>query len=401
MRRCLKWLVCGSLFLWVLWGCGYKKDENAIDRYKQSDRDGARMEETESDSGNNHIKREETLPEENASAWGRAYAGYLELAGGSPDGSHRTGFSFSLIYVDDDDIPELVCDTGVEAGGCLILTYHNGEMDALQTRRLNFDYIERGGLLCNSDGNMGYYYDMVYKIQDGKWVLAGEGQYGDPEGGPVEDENGDLIFEYFWEGEKMSQEDYEAELSKVYDRKQARMPDTYYDFQEVLSILRTGKHSSADHTYELIVKDLTWREAQKECQERGGYLAVITSKEEWEAVEDQIRKEDKTGVTFYLGSNNGRVDGEPVFGYQWIEPDGSRREMPFRVYYPFWAFYGGYNMEPSYRGTTEDGREVDEEYVVMIYRKAEDRYFLNDVPNDILDAAPSYAGNVGYICEYE
>ena len=36
--------------------------------------------------------------------------------------------SFALIYVDEDDIPELVIDTGIEASGCQILTWHDGVM---------------------------------------------------------------------------------------------------------------------------------------------------------------------------------------------------------------------------------------------------------------------------------
>ena len=57
--------------------------------------------------------------------------------------------------------------------------------------------------------------------------------------------------------------------------------------------------------------------------------------------------------------------------------------------------------EPSYTGLTESGVEVREEYVVLFDREKDGRCYLNDVPNDILEAAPSYAGRVGYICEYE
>ena len=50
---------------------------------------------------------------------------------------------------------------------------------------------------------------------------------------------------------------------------------------------------------------------------------------------------------------------------------------------------------------TEDGVEVAEDYVVLIYRKSDGRCYLNDVPDDILSAAPSYSGKIGYICEYD
>ncbi|MCH5275883.1 MAG: hypothetical protein J1E65_08580 [Lachnospiraceae bacterium] len=54
--------------------------------------------------------------------WQEAYAAYIEEE--DKDGY----YTYSLIYVNGDDIPELVIDTGGEAGGCEILTFYNGEM---------------------------------------------------------------------------------------------------------------------------------------------------------------------------------------------------------------------------------------------------------------------------------
>ena len=75
--------------------------------------------------------------------------------------------------------------------------------------------------------------------------------------------------------------------------------------------------------------------------------------------------------------------------------------MPFHVYQGLWAEDNGGYLEPSYRGMTEDGREVEEDYVVLLYNKVQERYYMYDVPDDILDAAPSYEGNMGFICEYD
>lgn len=88
-------------------------------------------------------------------AWEQAYLEYLDTL------QYGESCTYSLIYVDEDEIPELVIDAGYEAGGCRILTWHEEILDMLQTNRLNFTYVEKGNLLCNSDGNMGYYYDLV------------------------------------------------------------------------------------------------------------------------------------------------------------------------------------------------------------------------------------------------
>lgn len=397
--RYLKKILWSVLLVLALGGCGHKETgkhsegETELKRAEETERPGENREETDT-------TKEEATPEGDASDdWRAAYGDSLAALYGEAGSEYTSNLTFSFIYVDEDDIPELVCDTGAEAGGCLILTFGHGETDALQTHRLNFDYLEGEGLLCNSDGNMGAYYDRVFALKDGKWMLVAEGGYGDPAGGPVLDEQDNFIYEYSWEGTKVSEEEYEKSLKGVYDRSRAKSPEIYYDWTEINSLLRTGEHTSAHHTYELVTEDLTWQEAREECRSRGGYLATITSQEEREAIEAQIREEGKTGVTFYVGADNGRVDGEATFGYRWIEADGSRRDMPFRAYYGFWRDYGNGKMEPTYRGTTEDGREVEEDCLVIMYNKEDGRYYLNDVPDDMLDAAPSYWGNVGYICE--
>ena len=155
---------------------------------------------------------------------------------------------------------------------------------------------------------------------------------------------------------------------------------------------------SAKHRYELIVKDVTWKEAEVLCHESGGYLATITSHEEYEQLRERMISEYKEDIPFSVGATNERVEGTP-FGYRWPEPGikyGYYMLDLSNALFRFWL-----EGEPSYTGLTESGVEVSEDYVVLFYRGKDGRCYLNDVPNDILEAAPSYAGRVGYICEYE
>lgn len=318
---------------------------------------------------------------------------YLQYLDNQEQGGPCT---YALIYVDEDDIPELVIDTGVEASGCRILTYHDGVVDELQTMRLNFTYIEKANLLCNADGNMGRYYDSVYSIRDGKWVYIDGGVYGDGPDGIQYDDDGELICVYNWNGSDVSEEEYHRQLETVYPTQRAGYPNQYYILSDLRALLETGDVASSEHRYELIVQDLTWKEADKLCRDKGGYLATITSQEEFARIQAQMIAEDKTDITFFVGANNEQEDG--TFGYHWREADGTCYNMldHYKALFVFWL-----KGEPSYTGLTEDGTEVEEEYVVLLYRQADDRCYLNDVPNDILSAAPSYAGRVGYICEYD
>ena len=87
---------------------------------------------------------------EGYSSWQEGYRAYIDefLKSDSSD------YSYALIYVDDDDIPELVCESGYEAGGCTILSYYDGKVTLLQTSRLYFNYIEESGLLCMMPSNL-------------------------------------------------------------------------------------------------------------------------------------------------------------------------------------------------------------------------------------------------------
>ena len=85
-------------------------------------------------------------------SWNEGYLAYLEEK--MPE--DMMDMSFALIYVDDDDVPELVIDSGFETGGCQILSFYDGTVRELQTARLYFTYIEKSGLLNNSEGRMGY-----------------------------------------------------------------------------------------------------------------------------------------------------------------------------------------------------------------------------------------------------
>lgn len=303
--------------------------------------------------------------------------------------------SAGLIYVDDDDIPELYLEGDCEATGCLILTCGNGVVDELQTSRLYFNYIERQNLLDNAEGHMGYYYDYVYTIEDGKWKCIGEGTYEAmyDDTGYVVDEDGNAVMEYTWMGEPTDEAGYDQKLKEVYDGRLAIDP-VGYTWEELYSILETGSTTSVNHRYELIVDDVTWKEAEELCRQKGGYLATLTSKEEFDRVTRQIEDEGKTGISFFVGATRDE-EYTDNYSYHWVH-DHRNDNMFSSAMNSFWL-----PGEPSYSETRDDNVTVEERYVDYIYRKSDGRGYLNDVTNDILEQAPSLKGAIGYICEYD
>lgn len=326
-------------------------------------------------------------------SWQEAYAACVS---GIEDSD---GYTYALIYVNNDNVPELVMDSGYEAGGCMLVTYNCGRIDVLQTSRLYFNYVERGNVLDNCDGHMGYYYDIISKIENGKWVTVAEGTYHDPEDGVQADQNGNYIYEYEWNGNSVTEEEYMeyyTELMQINQGKDPVGPDIYYIRDEMLSYLETGRGLSDGHRYELVRADVSWSEARELCEKKGGYLATITSWEEWDTVTAQIREEEKTGIQFFVGA--GRYDGDTdLYSCHWLEEGGNIDWLTnFNVFYDFWL-----PGEPSYSMTTDDGQEIDEDVVSLFFRSSDDRFYINDVPDDILSATPECSGRIGYICEYD
>lgn len=145
--------------------------------------------------------------------WKTAYVDYLENVS---DTEGQQGYT--LIYLDDDDIPELVEVGKSEAAGVRIVNYSNGSVHVNGINRLYFTYIEGKNLLCNSDGLMDSYYDYIYSIVDGELTLVAQGHYGAKDGTGLRfDKNGMPIYTYDWNGEDVSEDEYNADFAKVYD----------------------------------------------------------------------------------------------------------------------------------------------------------------------------------------
>lgn len=188
-----------------------------------------------SDSGNTDTSKANTV-----SAWQQAYIDYLKH-----DTVVEAQQGYSYLYLDDDEIPELVEIGMDEATGCRIVHYANGKANVTQLNRLYFTYIEKSGLLCNSEGNMDHYYDLVYCLKDGELVLVAEGAYGAEDNSNVQfDKNGDPIYQYEWEGESVTKEEYDQALNQVYDTTKAKdgyVWDEWYSCDEMISLLESGE----------------------------------------------------------------------------------------------------------------------------------------------------------------
>lgn len=151
------------------------------------------------------------------------------------------------------------------------------------------------------------------------------------------------------------------------------------------------------HDYEIIVSDVTWEEAVRECSRRGGYLVRINSLSEYDYIMEQIDREGYTDKIFYLGGKLCEEDNH----YHWYDYESGKYDKEILDDYNS-VFYNSWLAgEPSFTGEDSNGNILDENYMDMFYRKKDDKFVWNDVPSDIIAVAPNYAGKVAYICEKE
>lgn len=166
-------------------------------------------------------------------AWQEAYIDFLEKPLSTIWMSGDGWDKYSLIYVDDDDIPELYISTGYSVGGEFVVSVYNGNVRAMNRYRGGIKYIEYGGLLYSDWGHMGLYPFNIYMLEKGEFSEIGTGWYCEY----YDDENEDIYWEYFWEGKEVTEAEYEECINALIDTSQCTEPPELYTREEILDIL--------------------------------------------------------------------------------------------------------------------------------------------------------------------
>lgn len=149
--------------------------------------------------------------EASSDEWKQAYINWV---------NQRPDWTYVLIDVNGDDIPEIAAHSGNMADGGAVGTYANGKVQEIPIARGGLISVQGQNVVDNSDGHVGRYYDCVYKIDDGRWVQIGDGEYGDDGDTTMETDkygNSTIKFVYTWNGEKVSEDEYSANLKKLID----------------------------------------------------------------------------------------------------------------------------------------------------------------------------------------
>ena len=150
------------ILMTLLCACGTSSNPNNIQTTESSSSNTEQTVQTtdtsskaEQSTVNPSDKTEQVSPDD--SAWRAAYLEILE--------ANKDCRSFALVYVDDNDVPELYIMGISEAEGDRVFSYLDGKVITLQLGRTGGGkYIERGGMIANENGNMGRYYTDIFEL---------------------------------------------------------------------------------------------------------------------------------------------------------------------------------------------------------------------------------------------
>lgn len=144
----------------------------------------------------------------NDSEWKEQYLNYIN--------SISDADSFQLIYIDNNDIPELVIYYNTEAGGTEICSYGSTGLfnKIIVSGTSGFEYYEKGGVIINTTTKQGVYRDDVYTVNDGLFASAINGSYFESYStGEYED--------YCINGQSVTPEEYSSKITSFLQNKDA------------------------------------------------------------------------------------------------------------------------------------------------------------------------------------
>lgn len=165
--------------------------------------------------------------------WQEAYIDFLKKPSATIWVSGSDSEDYSLIYVDDDDTPELYFYTGGAVYGETIVSFYEGKVRAMNRERGGINYIEYGGLLYSGWGNMGFYPCNIYMLEKGEFSEIGTGCIRES----FDDENTFIGYAYYWEGKEVTETEYEECIKEKIDKSKCIEPSVLYSRDEMLEML--------------------------------------------------------------------------------------------------------------------------------------------------------------------
>lgn len=225
-------IICSLLFV-ILCACADNSISDSTQSQEQTTDDQIVIE-----------KPETKQKEKNNEDWKQAYSDYIEALGEREIYGESNVYTYYLINLDDNDIPELFITTESEAGGEIVATYYNNQVIDFQLTRIGSVYIERSGLILTNTGHMDYYPVTITELKDGKFseIANGLSYWSDEDRAKyIKGETDEYILTYEWGNQEVSQEEFEKSINQIFDTNKSKHPENGYTLNEMINILSATK----------------------------------------------------------------------------------------------------------------------------------------------------------------
>ena len=185
--------------------------------------------------------------------WKERYVSWMKSL---MDESGSVGGRFSLLFIDEDDIPEIIWKTDIEAQGSLLVTFDGETLDELAVSRTGMTYLDSRNLVKDYSGEDQVMYDRIYSIRDGKWILQAEGSVEEKtaedgaSAGTGQTKPGSAVHKtviiYTWQGQEVDGDTYDAKLSALFEPSETAVPTVFYDYSTMIGLLEDEEDPDAD-----------------------------------------------------------------------------------------------------------------------------------------------------------
>ena len=185
--------------------------------------------------------------------WKERYVSWMKSL---MDESGSVGGRFSLLFIDEDDIPEIIWKTDIEAQGSLLVTFDGKTLDELAVSRTGMTYLDSRNLVKDYSGEDQVMYDRIYSIRDGKWILQAEGSVEEKtaedgaSAGTGQTKPGSAVHKtviiYTWQGQEVDGDTYDAKLSALFEPSETAVPTVFYDYSTMIGLLEDEEDPDAD-----------------------------------------------------------------------------------------------------------------------------------------------------------
>ena len=157
--------------------------------------------------------------------WQEAYIDFLNKSKASW-AQIISGDEYALIYVDDDDFPELIWYMG--GSRVTIVSFYDGNVRIINPPQLGeTKYMEYGGRFYIRDGDCN-----VYKLEKGEFSVIGTGWFNEHYYFYT-----GFQYKYFWEGREVTETEYEACINELIDTSECVEPSMLHTKDEMLEML--------------------------------------------------------------------------------------------------------------------------------------------------------------------